>query len=75
VIDNWRTLEITSRGKTRTTRALKADKGHREEVRAFVDACRAGEPSPMAWEHIAVVTRATFAVEQAWREQRSVGVE
>ena len=74
VIDNWRTLEITARGKTKTTRTLKADKGHRQEVQAFVDACRAGHASPIAWEHIAVVTRASFAVEQAWREQRSVGV-
>ena len=46
VIDNWRALEVTARGKTKTTRALRADKGHREEVQAFVDACRAGKARP-----------------------------
>jgi len=75
VIDNWRTLEVTGRGKTKTTRALRADKGHGEEVRAFVGACRTGAASPIPWEQIEAVTRVTFAVDQAWREQRSIGVE
>ncbi len=68
VIDDWRTLAITARGKTRTTRALKADKGHAEELRAFVDACRKGVPSPIPWSSIEATTRATFAAERAWRE-------
>lgn len=67
-IDDWRVLEITSRGKTRRDRALKADKGHAAEVRAFVQACRDGAPSPIAWETIEAVTRATFGIERAWRE-------
>ncbi len=67
-IDNWRTLEITARGKTKTTRTLKADKGHAEEVRVFVEACRRGGMGPIAWESVEGVTRATFGVERAWRE-------
>jgi predicted dehydrogenase len=74
VIDNWRTLEVTARGKTKTTRALKADKGHGEEVRTFVEACRRGEPSPIAWESIEATTRTTFAIERAWREGVSVDI-
>jgi polar amino acid transport system substrate-binding protein len=67
VIDNWRTLEVTAKGKTRTTRTLKADKGHAEEVRAFVEACRSGRASPTPWADVEAVTRATFAIEQAAR--------
>jgi predicted dehydrogenase len=73
-IDNWRSLEITARGKTKTTRALRADKGHAEEVLAFVEASRRGDPSPIPWESIEATTRATFAIEQAWREGRTVDV-
>ena len=74
-IDNWRTLEVTSRGKTETRRALKANKGHAHEVRAFVEACRHRRPSPISWESIEATTRATFAAETAWREGRTVEVE
>ncbi len=75
VIDNWRTLEITSRGKTKTSRSLKADKGYAAELQAFVDACRRGEASPMTWGSIEAVTRATFAAERAWREGTTVETE
>lgn len=74
VLDNWRTLEVTAKGKTRTQRALRADKGHAEELRAFVDACRRGAPSPTPWDGVAAVTRATFAIERAWREGATVEI-
>jgi predicted dehydrogenase/threonine dehydrogenase-like Zn-dependent dehydrogenase len=74
MIDNWRTLAITSRGKTKTTRALRADKGHDGELRAFFAACAAGKPSPIAWQSIEATTRATFAIERAWGEGSTVDV-
>jgi predicted dehydrogenase len=75
VLDNWRALEITSRGKTKTSRALKADKGHAEELQAFVEACRGKRASPMSWESIQAITRATFAAERAWRDAATIEVE
>lgn len=74
VLDNWRTLAITARGKTKTTRALRADKGHDGELRAFVEACERGRPSPIAWESIEATTRATFAIEHAWVEGATVEI-
>jgi polar amino acid transport system substrate-binding protein len=74
VIDDWRTLSITARGKTKTTRALRADKGHGAEVQAFVDACRKGEASPIPWESLEATSRATFAAERAWKEGATVSV-
>jgi polar amino acid transport system substrate-binding protein len=75
VLDNWRTLEITSRGKTKTSRSLRADKGYAAELQAFVDACLRGNASPMPWASIEAVTRATFAAERAWREGTTVEIE
>jgi predicted dehydrogenase/threonine dehydrogenase-like Zn-dependent dehydrogenase len=72
VLDNWRTLSITSRGKTSTSRALRADKGHGEELRAFVEACDKRRPSPIDWTSIEATTRATFAAEQAWSEGATI---
>lgn len=72
VIDNWRTLTLTSRGKAKTTRALRADKGHAAELDAFVESCRTRSPSPISWVEIEAVTRATFAIEQARVEGTSV---
>jgi predicted dehydrogenase len=75
LLENWRTLEITSRGKTKTSRALKADKGFAGELGAFAEACRRGDASPMPWESIEAVTRATFAAERAWREGTTIEME
>jgi len=65
-IEDWRTLRMTCRGKTTTKRALRADKGHQAELRAFAQACRTGGASPIPWESIEATTRTTFAIEQAW---------
>jgi hypothetical protein len=54
---------------------LKADKGYAEEVRAFTEACKRGEASPMSWASIQAVTQATFAAERAWRDGATVEIE
>jgi polar amino acid transport system substrate-binding protein len=67
-IDNWRTLAVTARGKTKTSRALRADKGHGAELVAFFEACSKSAASPIPWASIEATTRATFAIERAWSE-------
>lgn len=71
-IEDWRKLTISARGKTKTQTALRADKGHKGELDAFIDACRKGGSSPIPWESIEATTRATFAAEEAWRRRTSV---
>jgi predicted dehydrogenase/threonine dehydrogenase-like Zn-dependent dehydrogenase len=68
VIEDFRALHVTSSGRTKTWRALRADKGHAAEMSAFVDACLRDGPSPIAWSSIEATTRATFAAERAWRD-------
>ncbi|MEZ4408230.1 MAG: Gfo/Idh/MocA family oxidoreductase [Polyangiales bacterium] len=72
VIDDWRRLDVSHGGKTRTRRALKADKGHAEQLRRFVAACRSGAPSPTPWRTVEAVTRATFAAELSRKERVTV---
>ena len=64
-IDDWRGLAVTRGGHTRVSRALRADKGHAEELRQFVQACQSGQPSPIPLDSIAATTRTTFAIEHA----------
>jgi polar amino acid transport system substrate-binding protein len=74
-IDNWRTLSITSRGRTHKSRALRADKGHAAEIQAFVDASRSGGPAPIPWKSIEATTRTTFAIERSWRDGAQIELE
>lgn len=64
-LDDWRTLRITIAGKTKTERALKANKGHAEELDAFIHACRSNGPSPIALSSIEATTRATLLIDRA----------
>jgi predicted dehydrogenase/threonine dehydrogenase-like Zn-dependent dehydrogenase len=60
VLDDFRTL-LLARGGDHATEGGRQDKGHRGEVEAFVDACRAGS-QPWPVEEMAGVTRTTFAI-------------
>jgi predicted dehydrogenase len=72
VLEDWKRLHLTRGGKTKTVSTWRVDKGHEGELRAFVDACVAGAPSPIAWRSIAATTRATFAAELARRTHAAV---
>ena len=61
VLDNFRRLTIFSGGRSQKSRAAPG-KGHREELRAFLDAVRSGDPSPLPYSQAAWSTRATLAV-------------
>ena len=61
VLDNFRRLElISSDGKKKVKYALSADKGHRSEWKALVDAVLNGRPSPIPFSQIVSTTLATF---------------
>jgi predicted dehydrogenase len=61
VLDNFRRLElISSDGKKKIKSTLSADKGHRSEWKALVDAMCNGRPSPIPFPQIVSTTLATF---------------
>jgi predicted dehydrogenase len=67
VLDDFRTLELSLKGKRSTTRSMGQDKGHRGEAEAFVRAIAEGEASPIALESLCATSLATFAIEDAMR--------
>ena len=60
VIDDFTSLTIY--GKSEKKFSAKQNKGHREEVAAFLDAVKKGNPSPVSFEEIYQSTLATFKV-------------
>ncbi len=61
VLDNFRSLSLSRGGRTATTRCrLTQDKGHRGELTAFLDAVRAGGPSPIPFGELVASTRTTI---------------
>jgi predicted dehydrogenase/threonine dehydrogenase-like Zn-dependent dehydrogenase len=62
-LDNFRRATVWTGRRRHTRRAgLRVDKGQHAELRSFVDAMRAGRPSPIPIASLAATTRATLAV-------------
>ena len=59
-IDNYRRLHAHGWSLRAGAIALRQDKGHRDMVRAFLDAVREGGPPPIAFDELAEVMDATF---------------
>ena len=76
VLDDFRLLELVSNGKRRIERsALRQDKGHAGEWRAFVAAIAAGGPPPIPYAHLFGVTAATLVSLQALRGGERISIQ
>jgi len=62
VIDNFQRLSLYQQGKKREFKLSSVDKGHRDEVRAFLQAIQNGDPSPIPFESLVATTVATFRI-------------
>lgn len=68
IIDDFRRVTVYRGGKNKTVR-LGSDKGHGEEVRAFLASIRDGSGrSPIAWHDIRSVTLASILAVRSLRE-------
>jgi predicted dehydrogenase/threonine dehydrogenase-like Zn-dependent dehydrogenase len=66
VLNDFRSLEIASDGHRRVFKSrLKQDKGHSSAWAAFLSALKTGSSSPIPYDQLIGVARATFAVEKA----------
>jgi predicted dehydrogenase/threonine dehydrogenase-like Zn-dependent dehydrogenase len=62
-LDNFREAAVwTGRRRSATKSRGGQDKGQRRQLAAFVEACRAGTPMPIALDSLLATTRATIAV-------------
>ena len=66
MLDNYRALELYRSGRHDRRRSRTQDKGHRQEIAAFLHAARTGEPA-MAPAEIANVTLATLSIVESVR--------
>src|SRR5262249_18857176 len=65
VLDDFRELVVTHRGRRERVRGWGHDKGHRAEVVSTVDAVRAGAPAPIPFAEVVDGMRATFAIRRS----------
>jgi polar amino acid transport system substrate-binding protein len=65
VLDDFRALTLSVRGRRRRRSSLSRDKGHHDLLAAFLEATRGEGPPPMTLAEIANVTSATLSVERA----------
>jgi predicted dehydrogenase/threonine dehydrogenase-like Zn-dependent dehydrogenase len=65
VIENFRTIRFISAGKKIVHRALRVDRGHREELQSTIAALTLNEPSPIDFKSLVATTLATFAIEES----------
>jgi len=62
ILDNFRSLALHSENRARRTRLFSQQKGHREEVAAFLEALHAGKPMPIDFASLVATTQATFRI-------------
>ena len=68
VIDDFRSVTTTARGKTKSRKLGAQDKGHRAEIEAFADAVASGGTWPIPWEDLRGVTLASILAVRSLRE-------
>ncbi len=67
VLDDFRTLALSAKGRTHRTKSANQDKGFVEEMRRFLAAVRAGGEMPIPFAQSAASTRATLAALESLR--------
>jgi predicted dehydrogenase len=72
VLDDFRTATVYRGGREEKLRGGAQDKGHAAEVAAFVEAVRAGGPSPIPLDSLVATTLASFAAVESLRTNAPV---
>jgi len=62
VIDDFKRASFTREGRTKRIKQIHQNKGHKEEIEAFVEAVKRGEEMPIKFEEIIATTLATFKI-------------
>lgn len=74
VLDDFRSLSLVEGGKTAVSKSANQDKGHEEEILAFIRAVTKGEPTGLALESQLVTTLTTFKILDSLRTGMAVPV-
>jgi predicted dehydrogenase/threonine dehydrogenase-like Zn-dependent dehydrogenase len=74
IIDNFQRLKLFKQEQLVESGTGTIQKGHREEVEAFLTAIKDGKESPISFESLVATTRATFKVLEALRKGMPVSL-
>ena len=74
VIDDYRTVTLSVKGRQRIEKLGAQEKGHRREMAAVAEAVRAGKPMPIPAAELFEVTDATFAILESIGTGRPVAI-
>jgi predicted dehydrogenase/threonine dehydrogenase-like Zn-dependent dehydrogenase len=72
-LDDFKSLSLSRNGKTEKIKGSR-DKGHRREMELTLEAMKQAKEAPIPFAEVLEVTKATFAVEEALRTQKTVQV-
>jgi polar amino acid transport system substrate-binding protein len=75
VIDDFKSGQFTSRGKTEKLGGRSQDKGHAAEVSAFLDAARREGGEPISFESLVATSLASFAAVESSRTGATLAVD
>jgi predicted dehydrogenase/threonine dehydrogenase-like Zn-dependent dehydrogenase len=73
-MDDFKTLSLSRDGKTEEFKGGR-DKGHRREMELTIEAMEQGKDAPIPIAELLEVTEVTFAIEEAIRTQRTLGLD
>lgn len=73
-LEDFRRLTLVRHGKAKTRKRFSQDKGHGQEMKAFIDAAVRGLPAPIPFTALALTTRATFKILDSLRTGQPVVV-
>jgi predicted dehydrogenase len=73
VVDDFRVAEFYS-NRRRIKKVKHTGKGHKEEVKEFIDALGAGRASPISFKSLVLTTTTTFGIHESLRKQMPVAV-
>ena len=75
VLDDYRSLQLASNGRTKTHRSrLRQDKGFVSEWQAFVSRIKDGGPPPIPYDQVDAVHRTVFAAVESLRSGQAVEI-
>lgn len=60
MIDDSKRASFTRKSRTKRIKQMRQDKGHKEELEAFVQAIKGNQEIPIKFEEIVATTLATF---------------
>jgi len=75
VLNDYRELQLVSKGKTKRTKLHKRDKGQANELRLFMDSMKKGKEPPIPFAEIVSSTRLSFKVLESLRTKEVLEID